>query len=107
MIIEYEKNKHTTETFKFEIEDIKNVFLQGNNMWDNVNSYFGIWESNNRVTVVTITGYKTINYDYCFDTGFSTICYIKEYLGKNNNVKIISKEEFKEQIDHIRKRLEI
>lgn len=102
MIIKYETNKYEPEIQEIEIKDSKNVFLQGKNMWDNTDTYFGIWKKESSLTIVTIISYRTINYKHYLTTSLSTVEYIKEYLKYNNDVKVILKEEFEEQINHIR-----
>ena len=99
MIIEYEKNKYVTEIKQLEITDSKNVFLKGKNMYDNLPTYFGIWENNGGLSIVTIIRYCIISYKYYLSTNLSTVCDIQEYLKNSNNVEIINKDEFKEQIE--------
>ena len=102
MIIEYEKNKYVTEIKQLEITDSKNVFLKGKNMYDNLPTYFGIWENNGGLSIVTIIRYCIISYKYYLSTNLSTVCDIQEYLRNSNNVEIINKDEFKEQINYIK-----
>lgn len=102
MIIEYAKNKYVTEIKQLEIKDSKNVFLKGKNMYDNLPTYFGIWENNGGLSIVTIIRYCIISYKYYLSTNLSTVCDIQEYLKNSNNVEIINKDEFKEQINYIR-----
>lgn len=42
MVIEYETSKYIKEKQKIEINDTKNVFLQGTNPYDGLSTYFGI-----------------------------------------------------------------
>ena len=102
MIIEYEKNKYVTEIKQLEITDSKNVFLKGKNMYDNLTTYFGIWEKNAGLSILTIIRYSIIRYKYYLSTNLSTVCDIQEYLRNSNNVEIINKDEFKEQINYIK-----
>lgn len=51
MIIEYEVSKFIKEKGKFEIEDTKNVFLQGLNPYDGLPTYFGIWVNDKRLFI--------------------------------------------------------
>lgn len=107
MIIKYENNKYVKEMKEFEIEDPKNVFLQGTNPYDGLDTYFGIWKNNNTLVIVTIISYRNISYECWLNTNLYTEGEIKKYLRENNNVKTITKNEFKEQIDHIRSIIEI
>lgn len=107
MIIEYETSKYVKEIHKIEIEDTKNVFLQEKNMWDNQDTFFGIWPNNNGLSIVTIISYRTIAYKHYLSTNLSTTNDIQEYFKNSNNVKIISKEQFKKQIDYIKTIFEI
>ena len=102
MIIEYEKYTMSKENGRIEIENTKNVFLKGNNPFDNLDTYFGIWTNNNGLSIITIISYHTITYKHYMNANLSTICDIQEYLKNNNDVKIIQKEQFEKQINHIR-----
>lgn len=107
MIIEYKTRKNVTEKKQLEIEDTKNVFLKGNNPYDALPSYFGIWENRNYLVIITITGLRYMNYQYYVNNDISTNIDIKNYLEYNENVKIVTRDEFKEQIQHIKMLLEI
>lgn len=107
MILDYEVSEYKTETRQIEIEDTKNVFLQGTNPYDGLPTYFGIWENKGTLVFVTIIGWRTIKYERWLNTNGYTECNVKEYLKNNKNVKAISREEFKAQIQNIREILEI
>lgn len=107
MIIRYETSKYMEETKEFEIEDPKNVFLKGTNPYDGLPTYFGIWNNNNTLVIVTIISYRNISYERWLNTNLYTENDIKKYLKCNNNVKKITRNEFKEQIEHIRSIIEI
>ncbi len=107
MLIEYETSKYVKEKAQIEITDTKNVFLQGKNPYDCLNTYFGIWIKRDGIAIVTITSWRNISYEYSLSKNIYTEQYIKKYLENNKNVKIISKEEFKKEIDHVRSILEI
>ena len=107
MVIEYETSKYVTETKKLEISDTKNVFLKGRNTYDNLPTYFGIWINNGGLSIVTIISYRNISYKYYINTNLSTRCDIQDYLKYSKDIEIISKDEFKEQINHIKTILEI
>lgn len=99
MIIEYEVSKYIKEIQKLEIKDTKNVFFKGRNTYDNLPTYFGIW--NNDGILLTIISYRTINYKHYLNENLSTKYDIEQYLKCNNNIEIISRDEFKEQINNI------
>lgn len=107
MIIEYEKSKYVKEKSQIEIKDTKNVFLKGTNPYDGLNTYFGIWTKNDGLAIVNITSWRNISYKYYLDKNMSTKVDIELYLQHSNNIKVISKEEFKKEIDHVRSILEI
>ncbi len=107
MVIEYETSKYVKQTNQIEIADTKNVFLKGRNIYDNLPTYFGIWVNNSCLSIVTIISYRTISYKYYLNTNISTKRDIQEYLKNSNNVEIIEKEQFREQINHIKTILEI
>lgn len=107
MLIEYEISKFEKQKAQIEITDPKNVFLKGTNPYDGLNTYFGIWTKDNGLAIVNITSWRNISYKYYLNKDLSTQVDIELYLEHNNNVKIISKEEFKKEIDHIRTILEI
>lgn len=102
MVIEYEKCKIIKENYKIEIDDTKNVFLKGKNPFDNLDTYFGIWPNKEGISIITIISYRTITYKHYLNTNISTIYDIQEYLKNNDNVKIIQKDQFEKQINHIR-----
>lgn len=101
MIIKYKDDKYIKEKKEIEIEDTKNVFLKGRNKYDNLPTYFGIWENNGGLSIVTIISYRTISYKYYLHESIYTECDIREYLRNNKKVEIIEKDEFKEQLEHV------
>lgn len=102
MIIEYETSKYVKETKKIEIKDTKNVFLKGKNVFDGLDTYFGIWINNKSISIVTIISYRTITYKHFLTEHFSTLYDIQEYLKHNDNVIVIEKKEFEKQINHLK-----
>lgn len=107
MLIEYETSKYVKEKKQIEIEDTKNVFLKGINPYDALNTYFGIWTKEDGISIANITSWRNISYKYYLNKNLSTKEDIELYLQHNNNVTVISKEEFKKEIDHVRTILEI
>lgn len=107
MVIEYETSKFVKEIKKLEISDTKNVFLKGKNILDNLPTYFGIWVNNGGLSIVTIISYRNISYKYYLNTNLPTECDIQEYLKFSEHIEIISKEEFKKQIDIVKEIMEI
>ena len=98
MVIEYEINKFVTEKCKIEIEDSKNIFLKGQNPYDGLSTYFGIWTTEKYIVIATIISNKNISYEYSLDKNIYTTIDIKKYLEFNRNVQVITKNEFKEQL---------
>lgn len=107
MVIEYKTGKYVSENKKIEIEDTKNVFLEGINPYDTLPTFFGIWTKGNCLSIVTITSYRNISYKYWLSTNGCTESHIRRYLEYNDNVKIITKNEFKAQMDYVRSILKI
>ena len=107
MIIEYKNNNIKRESKKIEIEDPKNVFLKGKNIYDNLPTYFGVWLNDGCLSIVTIISYRTINYKSYMNPNISTKYDIQEYLKNSKDVVVIEKNQFKEQINHITKILKI
>ena len=107
MLIKYETSKYIKEKAQIEITDTKNVFLKGTNPYDGLNTYLGIWNKEKGIAIVNITSWRNISYKYYLSKTLSTENDIIQYLQYNNNIKIISKGEFKKEIDHIMSILEI
>ncbi len=107
MIINYETSKYVKEKCQMEIEDTKNIFLQGTNPYDGLNTYFGIWTTENSLIIATLISGRNVRYESYINRNLYTESDIREFLTNNNNVKIISKDIFKEQINNIKSILEI
>lgn len=107
MVIEYKTSKYVEENHKIEIEDTKNVFLHGKNLYDGLSTYFGIWTNKDYLVIVTLISGRTINYEYSVNKNISTECDIKKYLEFNNYVDVISKDVFKEQLKKVTSILKI
>ena len=107
MIIEYIESHYINKNHKIEIEDTKNVFLKGKNIYDNLPTYFGVWLNDGCLSIVTIISYRTINYKSYMNPNISTKYDIQEYLKNSKDVVVIEKDQFKEQINHITKILKI
>lgn len=56
---------------------------------------------NGCLSIVTIISYRNISYEHWLTSNGYTEGNIRKYLESNNNVKVIEKSEFKEQMDHI------
>ena len=98
MVIEYETSKYVTKKQKIEIEDTKNVFLQGVNPYDGLNTYFGIWTDERYLIIATLTSNRNISYSYSVNKNVYTNADIRQFLKFNHDIKIITKNEFKEQL---------
>lgn len=107
MIIEYEISKYEKEKVQIEIKDTKNVFLKGTNPYDGLSTYFGIWTKEDGISIANITSWRNITYKHYLSKDLSTETEIQLYLQYNNNIEVITKNEFKKEIDHIRSILEI
>lgn len=107
MIIEYRTSKYVTKEKQLEIEDTKNVFLQGTNPYDGLSTYFGIWENEECLVMATLKNDRKVSYEYSTNKHVHTECDIKGFLESSKNVKLISKEAFKKQLARINKILEI
>lgn len=107
MIIEYQMSKYVKEKKQLEIADTHNIFLSGKNPYDNLPTYFGIWTNKNTLVIVTIISWRTISYKRYLNTNLSTKSDVQEYLEHNKNVQIITRDEFREQIQNIKSIIEI
>ena len=107
MIIKYTTSKFINETKTIEIEDTKNIFLQGKNPYDNTNTYFGILENEQYLVIATIISNRSISYSYSTNKSVYTEADIKLYLHNNNNVTKISKDQFQEQLYKIKEIIKI
>ena len=105
--IEYEKSKFVKEKKYLKLEDTKNLFFSGKNSNNGQNTFFGIWENENYLVIVTLLGNDKISYEYSKDKNIYTDNYIKEYLENNNYIDGISKGVFKKQFQNILRKLEI
>ena len=107
MIIEYKVSNFVEETKSFEIEDTKNVFLEGTNPYNGLSTYFGIWSNGNYLVIATIINGRCFSYDYSTNSSIYTENDIKKYLTNNKNVKVISKKVFAEQLNRFKEIIEI
>ncbi len=107
MKIKYTVGTYIKEEKELEIEDTKNIFLQGNNPYDGLNTYLGIWTNEKYLLIITLISGRNIRYEYSTNKNIYTYADIKEYLENNKNVKIISRDEFKEQLQKITSILKI
>ena len=101
MLIKYEKNEYKREQCQIEIEDTKNIFLKGINPYDGLSTYFGIWTNEKYIVIVTLISNGNISYEYSLNKNIYTESDIKKYMELNNNVEIISKEKFKNQLQKV------
>ena len=105
MTIEYSIKKYIKETMSIDIVDTKNVFLKGKNIYDNTTTYFGIWDNGEEIVIAILVKNRYIYYTTSKIKSVFTEEDIKEYLSENKNVTVISREEFKENLDRIKSRL--
>ncbi len=98
MTIEYKTSKIIEETRQLEIEDEENVFLQGVKLGEDYTTWFGIWKNQKGRAIVTLEPTNIRYYSFTEDHDVSKL-YIEAYLEKNSNVKVITKEEFKDILD--------
>lgn len=107
MIIEYKTGRFIKESDQIEIADTKNVFLRGKHPDHRYTTYFGIWIHEETIRIVTIMGWHIIDYKCYLSSNLPVKDDILEYLEHNTDIKIITKDEFKEQVQHIRKIIDI
>ena len=107
MQVEYEVKKLCIEHKRIYIEDEYNVFLKGTNPYDGLDTYFGMWKNNDYFVIVTLISNRNISYQSYRTIPANTEKDIKEFLEHNRNVDIISKDQFQEQINKIRKIINI
>lgn len=99
MFIKYKVRKSTEYLTEREIPDIKNVFLKGTSPFSADTTYFALWEKEDYLVTVSMLLEGFINYQYFTDKSIDTTSLIKKFLKENHNVKVISKQTFKEQLD--------
>lgn len=106
MIINYKKIKFVTEEFKFEIEDTHNCFLQGESENKNITEYIGIYTTNEYLLIIKIEEYSNIKLEHWLNKSVCTDNDIKNFLKEHKEVKVITKEIFKNKLNEILKILE-
>ncbi len=106
MIINYKKSKYVTEEFEIEIEDIYNCFLQGNSENKNITEYLGIYTTNEYLIIIKIEEYSNIKLENWSNKNLYTENDIKIFLKGHKEVKVITKEIFKNKLKEILKILE-
>ena len=105
MIIKYKVEKWMIQEKQIEIKDPMNVFLKGENYLEK--SYFGIWNDKNRIFIISILNGDTIKYYSYSNMDFDVSEYLSQYLRNCEKVEIITKNEFKQQIQNIIKIIDI
>ena len=106
MIIEYIESHYINKNHKIEIEDTKNVFLKGKSSYDEIDTYFGIW-TNEKYLIIASINDRIIRYSYSLNKNSDTECDINNFLKCNSDIKKISREEFKMELDKIISKFEM
>lgn len=102
MQINYEKTRTVKEQNYIEIEDVKKCFLQGQNQYNGMTEYLGVYASKKYEVVIEIQNRenKTISLNYGDKNEFYD-GYIIKFLEKHKNVKEITRKAFRSELDYI------
>jgi len=104
--IHYSKENFIKVECEFEIEDIKNVFLKGQDSF-NRTVYFGMWQNQNGDGITANVEDRKIMFDYSRYGLTGSTVNAKKFLQANKKVEKISKEVFFNKLDSIKKILVI
>lgn len=107
MIIKYKTSEYREVMHEMEIEDDKNLFLQGRNKYDGLNTYFGIWRNKDYLVIATLISGHTISYEYYSMHNICTDNNIEKFMEHSRDVKCISKDEFAKELKRVISILEI
>ncbi len=100
-IIKVNKEVKTYECVEIEVEDTKNCFFKGNDVYRNLTEYLGIWIDNHGLKTVSILNNSAITVDCSLNVNNNTIIDIEYFLKNHKSVQIISKEEFRSQLNRL------
>mgnify|MGYP000929356033 FL=1 len=105
--IYYTKEQCIKEECEFVIDDMKNVFLKGQDPIFNRTVYLGIWQNQNAAGVTATIGDREIKFDYSrYGLSGSTVS-IKKFLENNRRVEKVSKEMFFNKLDNLKSILSV
>ncbi len=96
-----DKEIKSIERVELEIEDIKNSFLKGNDKLNNLTNYLGICIDNQHLKIIEIRNQRMISIECLRNVSCGTLCDIERFIRNNDNVKIISRNEFKNELDRL------
>lgn len=97
----YKRTVENTEELEFEVEDIKNVFLKGQDKIYNRTVCFGLWQYKAGFKVVTISS-DVITFDHSICSSENTSIDIKKFLQSHNSVEKISQQQFISRLSNVK-----
>lgn len=100
MDITYHKKNIETKENRIKIENTRDCYLCGRTETYNTSTLFGSFINEKGLVIIDIE-HDCISYTTSTNTSEYTESYIKRYLERNNNVQIISKEQFKKEYNFI------
>jgi len=98
----YEKSKFVKEEHEFTIDDMKNVFLKGQDSVFNRTIYLGIWQNQNGGGITATIGDREIKFDYSRYGLSESTANIRKFLENNRKVEKVSKGLFFEKLNSIK-----
>ena len=100
--MKYNESKYISKEKTIEIENPRNVFLKGTNIFDGLNTYLGIWINGEYLVKVTIMRSNCVYYEYLQEEYVSPESTINKYLEYNQDITTISREDFEKQLDKLK-----
>ncbi len=85
-IIKTYKNVVTKEAIELNVEDTKNCYLRGNDTFNNMLNFLGIWSDKDGLKVVEITNQNIVKFDICKNESIYTSVDIEKFIQHNNNI---------------------
>ncbi|MGN0993034.1 MAG: hypothetical protein ACI4PE_03855 [Bacilli bacterium] len=95
------KETKKIEKFELDIEDVKNCYLKGNDNFNNIPNYLGIWTDKVGLKVIEIRNQRMVGLEVSSNKSVYTYVDIERFLKNNNNVQVISKESFRKELNRI------
>ena len=99
MKFNYEVCKNVKEKKSIEIENTRNVFLEGQSTYNGLENYFGVWSNKKYLSIITLMNNGTIYCNCSLNKSVYPDCSIRRFLEDNKNVRLISKDAFIHQLN--------
>lgn len=105
IIVKYYEVECVRKEYEMKIDDPHYSFLEGQNKDYNIIEYLGVWTKDNALKICEITYQDTIRIKSYVCKGIYTECIFKHFLEMHNNVKKISEDKFKEELNKMLEKL--